>query len=41
MRISSVPNFCKSFAFGTVLYKNVIALADIFPISCQWKEISV
>jgi len=41
MCIASVPNFCKSFAFGTVLHKNVIALADLFPISCQWKDISV
>ena len=41
MCIASVPNFCKSFAFGTVLRKNVIALADLFPISCQWKDISV
>ena len=41
MHNSSVPNFCKSFAFGTVLCKNVIALADVFPISCQWKDISV
>ena len=40
MCISSVPNSFKSFAFGTVLYKNVIALADVFPISCQWKDIS-
>jgi len=40
-RTSSVPNFCKSFAFGTVLCKNVIALADVFPISCYWKDISV
>ena len=41
IRISSVPNFCKSYAFGTVLHNNVIALAGIFPISCQWKDISV
>ena len=41
MHTSSVPNFCKSFAFWTVLCKNVIALADVFPISCQWKDISV
>jgi hypothetical protein len=41
MRISSVPKFCESFAFGTVFHKNVIALADVFPISCQWKDISV
>jgi hypothetical protein len=40
MRISSVPNVCKAFAFGTVLHKNVIALADVFPISCQRKNIS-
>jgi len=38
LHTSSVPNFCKSFAFGTILCKNVIALADVFPISCQWKE---
>jgi hypothetical protein len=36
-----VPNFYKSFAFGTVLHKNVIALADVFPIYCQWEDISV
>jgi hypothetical protein len=41
MLISSVPNFCKSFAFGTFLHKNMIALADVFTISCQWKDISV
>jgi len=41
MRTSSVPNFCKCFAFGTVLCKNVIALTVVFPISCQWKDISV
>jgi hypothetical protein len=41
MNISSVPNFCKSFAFGAVLHKNVIALADVFPITWQWKYISV
>jgi len=41
IRISSVPNFCKSYAFGTVLHNNVIALAGIFPISYQWKDISV
>jgi hypothetical protein len=41
MRTSSVPNICRSFAFGTVLCKNVIALADVFPISCYWKDISV
>ena len=33
--ISSVPNFCKCFAFGTILHKNVIALTDVIPISCQ------
>ena len=27
MCISSVPNFCESFAFGTVLHKNMIAHA--------------
>jgi len=27
--------------FGTVLYENIIALADVFPISCQWKDICV
>ena len=42
MHISSVPNFFfKSFAFGTFCHKNVIALADVFPIACQWKDISV
>jgi hypothetical protein len=41
MYISIVPNSFKSLAFGTVLHKNVIALADVFPISCQWKDISV
>jgi hypothetical protein len=41
MLISGVPNYCKSFAFGTVLHKNVIALADVFSISCQWKDISL
>ena len=40
MFISSVPNSFKYFAFRTVLYKNVIALADVFPISCQWKDVS-
>jgi hypothetical protein len=38
MHISIVPNFCESFAFGTVLHENMIALADVFPISCQWKR---
>ena len=41
IRILNVPNFCKSFAFGTVLHRTVIALADVFPISFQWKDISV
>jgi len=41
MCISIVPNSFKYFAFGTVVHKNVIALADVFPISCQWKDISV
>ena len=40
MCMSSVPNFFKSFAFGTFWHKNVIAFADVFPISCQWKDIS-
>jgi len=35
MRNPSVPNFYKSLAFGAVLHKNVIALADIFFIFCQ------
>jgi len=39
--ILSVPNFCKSFAFGTFLHRNVIALADVFRVSCPWKGISV
>ena len=29
MCISSVPNSFKSFAFGKVLYKNLIALGDV------------
>jgi hypothetical protein len=37
--ISIVPNFC--LAFGTLLHKNMITLADVFPICCQWKDISV
>jgi hypothetical protein len=42
MHISSVPIFFfNSFLFGTFYHKNVIALADLFPISCQWKNISV
>jgi len=41
IRISSVPNFFNSFAFETFWHKNVIVLADVFPISCQWKDISV
>ena len=41
MCISVVPNSFKSFAFWAVLHKNVIALADVFLISCQWKDISV
>jgi hypothetical protein len=41
MYISIVPNSFKSFVFETVVCKNVIALADLFPISCQWKDISV
>jgi len=41
MHDPSVPNFCKSFGLGTVLHDNVITLADIFPISCQWKDVSV
>ena len=40
MCMSSVPNSFKSFAFGAVSYTNVIALADVFPISCQWKDVS-
>ena len=40
MCISRVPNSFKYFAFRTVLYKNVIALADVFPFSCQWKDVS-
>ena len=39
MCISVVPNSFKSFTFGTVVHKNVIALSDVFPISCQWKDI--
>ena len=31
----------KCFGFETISHKNVIALADIFPISCQQKDISV
>ena len=30
-----------SFQFGRFLHENVIALADVFPIFCQWKNISV
>ena len=41
MRILSVPSFCKSFAFGIILHRNVIALADVFPVSWEWKDISV
>jgi hypothetical protein len=41
MCISSIPNFYGSFEFGAVLHKNFIALADEFPISCQWKDISL
>ena len=39
--ISVVPNSFKSFAFGTVVHKNVIALADVFPISYQWKDFCI
>ena len=35
------PTSFTCFAFGTVLHKNVTALAGVFPISCQWKDISV
>jgi len=41
IRISSVPNFFKSFAFKAFRHKHVIVLADVFPISCQWKDICV
>ena len=36
--ILSVP---KSFAFETVLHRTLIPLADVFPVSCHWKDISV
>ena len=38
MFISSVPNCFKSFAFGTVLYKNVIALADVQGLSKRFER---
>ena len=37
MHISSVPNYCKYFGFGTVLHINVIASADVFPIAVSGK----
>jgi hypothetical protein len=30
-----------SIFIGTMLHENAIALADVFPISCQWKDISI
>ena len=41
MCMSDVSISFKSFAFGMVVHENVIALADVFPISCQWQDISV
>jgi len=40
MRNSSVPNFCKYFSLGNFCIKYDCP-ADVFPISHQWKDISV
>jgi hypothetical protein len=37
MCMSTVPNSFKSFAFGTVLYKNVIPLQMYFPFAVSGK----
>jgi len=41
MRISSVSDFCMSFALGQFCIQIVIALTDVFPISHLWKNIFV
>jgi len=41
MCVSIVPNFFKSFPFEKFWHKNVIVLAVVYPISSQWKDISL